>query len=343
MTAVTKVNRRDFFKSTTTGAAGLLLAFALPEKNQVLAQFPPPPPVFKPSAFIHIGQDESVTFIIQKAEMGQGPITSLSQILAEELDIDWSKVRTEFAPVDPALYGFQGVVGSQSIRTLWKPLRQVGATGRAMLVEAAAQKWGVPASQLRTENGFVINNSTNAKLSYGTLAEAADKLPIASNVQPKDPKQFRIIGKPVKRLDSRAKSTGKQNFGIDVKQPGMVYAVLTRCPVFGGKVAGFDAAKTRAVPGVKDVVQISNGVAVIADSTWSAMQGRKVLDTNGTRVLMPSRALRPLAVCSQNWSLSRLVRPRANRATRRPRWLPPDRSSKQCMKHRSSRILLWSR
>jgi len=277
MTSISKVNRRDFFKTSTAGAAGLMLAFTWPEKNPLIAQFPTPP-VFKPSAFIHIGKDESVTFIIPKAEMGQGPITSLSQILADELDADWTKVRAELAPVDPALYGFQGVVGSMSIRTLWKPLRQVGATGRAMLVEAAAQKWGVPPSQLRTESGFVIDTSNNAKLSFGTLAEAAGQLPMPANVQPKDPKQFKIIGKPVKRLDSLAKSTGKQNFGIDVKQPGMVYAVLTRCPVFGGKVVSFDAAKTKAVPGVKDVVQISNGVAVIADSTWAAMQGRKVLD-----------------------------------------------------------------
>jgi isoquinoline 1-oxidoreductase beta subunit len=277
MTSISKVNRRDFFKTSTAGAAGLMLAFTLPEKSQLKAQFPAPP-VFKPSAFIHIGKDDMVTFIIPKAEMGQGPITSLSQILADELDADWTKVRAELAPVDPALYGFQGVVGSMSIRTLWKPLREVGATGRAMLVEAAAQKWSVPPSQLRTENGFVIDTSNNAKLSYGTLAEAAGQLPMPANVQPKDPKQFRLIGKPVKRLDALKKSTGKQNFGIDVKQPGMVYAVLTRCPVFGGKVASFDAAKTKAVPGVKDVVQISNGVAVIADSTWAAMQGRKVLD-----------------------------------------------------------------
>src|SRR5258706_15708395 len=192
MTPVTKVNRRDFFKSTTTGAAGLLLAITLPEKNQLEGQFPPPP-VFKPTAFIHIGKDESVTFIIPKAEMGQGPLTSLSQILAEELDVDWSKVRTEFAPVDPSLYGFQGVVGSQSIRTLYAPLRQVGAKGRAMLVEAAAQQWSVPAAWLRTENGFVINPSNNAKLSYGALAEAADKLPIPASAQPKEPKQFKIV------------------------------------------------------------------------------------------------------------------------------------------------------
>jgi isoquinoline 1-oxidoreductase beta subunit len=278
MTSITKVNRRDFFKTGTVGAAaGLVLGFALPEKNRLEAQFPPPP-VFKPSSFIHIGKDETVTFIIPKAEMGQGPLTSLSQILAEELDADWTKIRTEFAPVDPALYGFQGVVGSQSIRTLYKPLRQVGATGRAMLIEAAARKWGVSASQLRTENGFVVNTATNAKLSYGTLAEAADKLPIPAGVQPKDPRQFRLIGKPMKRVDSKDKSTGRTKFGIDANQPGMVYAVLARCPVFGGKVSSFDDRKAKAVPGVKDVVRISNGVAVIADSTWAAMQGRKVLD-----------------------------------------------------------------
>ena len=277
MSVFTNVNRRNFLKTSAASAAGLVLGFAIPEREKLNAQFPPPP-IPRPSAYIHIGKDEIVTFIIPKAEMGQGSVTSLSQILAEEMDADWSKVRTELAPVDPALYGFQGVVGSMSIRTLWKPLRQVSATARALLIEAAAQQWKVKASQLRTEKGFVINTANNAKLSYGTLSDAADKLPTPANVQPKDPKQFTIIGKSVKRLDSRAKSTGKQNFGIDAKQPGMVYAVLARCPVFGGKVASFDATKAKAVAGVKEVVQISNGVAVIADNTWSAMQGRKALD-----------------------------------------------------------------
>src|SRR5258705_6871928 len=129
MTSIMKVNRRDFFKTTGAGAAGLMLGFALPERNTLQAQFPPP--VFKPSAFIHISKDETVTFIIPKAEMGQGPLTSLSQILAEELDADWTKVRTEFAPVDPALYDFQGVVASMSIRTLYTRRRQGGAKARA--------------------------------------------------------------------------------------------------------------------------------------------------------------------------------------------------------------------
>jgi isoquinoline 1-oxidoreductase beta subunit len=276
MTSISKVNRRDFMKSSAIGAAGLALGFALPEKP-LNAQFPPPPR-YLPKAYIHIGQDETVTFILPKAEMGQGPLTSLSQLLAEELDADWSKVRAEVAPVDPALYGFQGVVGSMSIRTLWTPMRQVGATARAMLVATAARQWKVDPSTLRTDTGFVINPANNAKLSYGSLAQAADQLEVPSNVKPKDPAQFKIIGKSLHRLDSKDKSTGRAKFGIDAKQPDMVYAVLARCPVFGGKIATYDASKAKAVPGVKDVIQISNGVAVIADNTWAAMQGRRALD-----------------------------------------------------------------
>ena len=277
MTSISKVNRRNFIKTSAASAAGLALAFALPEKNQLFAQFPPPPK-YIPKAYIHIGKDESVTFILPKAEMGQGPLTSLSQILAEELDADWSKVRAEVAPVNPVLYGFQGVVGSMSIRTLWTPMRQVGATARAMLMETAAKQWKVNASTLRTDSGFVINPANNAKLSYGSLAEAADQMPVPEGIKPKDPKQFKIIGKSLHRLDSKAKSTGRAGFGIDAKQPDMQYAVLARCPVFGGKVASFDATKAKAVPGVKNVVQISNGVAVLADNTWAAMQGRRALD-----------------------------------------------------------------
>ena len=179
MNAITNQSRRGFFRTAGAGAAGLVLGFALPERSKLDAQFAGgvqtgPPPAGKPGAYIHIGTDDTVTFMITKAEMGQGTVTSLSQILAEELDCDWKKVRTEFAPVDPASYGpLQGVVGSQSVRTLWTPLRTVGATGRAMLVEAAAQKWGVPAAQIRTENGFVINSANNARLNYGSVAEAA--------------------------------------------------------------------------------------------------------------------------------------------------------------------------
>jgi isoquinoline 1-oxidoreductase beta subunit len=209
--------------------------------------------------------------------MGQGPTTACSQLLAEELECDWSKVRMQFAPVDPASFGHQTTVGSQAIRSTWEPLRRAGAEAREMLKQAAAQQWGVDKSQCRAENGFVVNASTGARLSYGSLADAAAKLPVPQNVALKDPKQFRVIGKPVKRLDTREKVTGRAQYGLDARVPGMVYAVIQRCPVFGGKVASFDASKAKAVPGVKDVMQISRGVAVIADNTWAAMQGRRAL------------------------------------------------------------------
>ena len=280
MSTITIVSRRGFL----TAAGGLVLGVVLPERSKLEAQqfgggvLPGAPAAIKPSAYIHIGTDDTVTFLITKSELGQGPMTSLSQILADELDCDWSKVRTEFAPVDTTLYGpVQGVVGSMSIRTLWSPLRRVGATGRAMLIDAAAQKWGIDKSQCRTESGFVINTSTNDRLSYGSLTDAAASLPVPANIQPKDPKDFKIIATPVKRLDTRDKASGRAKFGIDSRLPGMVYAVVERCPVFGGKVVSFDATKAKAVPGVKDVIQISSGVAVIADNTWSAVQGRRAL------------------------------------------------------------------
>ena len=268
-------NRRDFLKTTF---AGLFLGLVLPEQNELDAQgrgrgagAP------KPNAYIHIAPDDSVTFLITKAEMGQGTVTSLSQLLADELDCDWAKVRTEFAPVDPALYGMQGVFGSQSIRSLWMPLRQAGATGRAMLIDAAAQQWSVDRALLRTENGFVINPATNTRLSYGSLSEAAAKLPVPAGVPTKDPKTYKLIGKSVKRLDTKSKVNGTAQFGLDAKVYGMKYASLLRSPVFGGKVSGFQPGAALSVPGVVAVHQISNGVAVVGENTWAAMQGRKAL------------------------------------------------------------------
>jgi isoquinoline 1-oxidoreductase beta subunit len=277
MSTATVLSRRAFLRTSGIGAAGLVLAVSWPEGLISAAQgrggrggFQP-----QPSAYIHIGTDDVVTFQIVKGEMGQGTVTSLSMLLAEELDCDWKNVRTEFAPVDP-VYGNQGVYGSSSIRSTWMPLRTVGATARAMMIEAAAQKWGVDKSQLKTENGYVVGPS--GRLSYGNLSEAASALPIPSGVPLKDPKQYKLIGKPTKRLDTHDKINGRAQFGLDARPAGLVYAVLQRCPVFGGKVVSYDATKAKAVPGVKNVVQISNGVAVVADNTWNAMQGRKVLE-----------------------------------------------------------------
>jgi isoquinoline 1-oxidoreductase subunit beta len=275
MSAIAVFQRRDFLR----GAAGLALSFLIPDKSSHLLAQPGRGARLqtKPSAYIHIGTDDSITFMITKAEMGQGTVTSLSMLLADELDCDWKRVKTEFAPVDPALYGNQGVYGSASIRTLWTPMRQAGATARAMLVSAAAQKWNVDAASLKTDSGSVVNPSNGSRLSYGSLTEAAGQLPIPANVVLKDPKDLKFIGKPLKRLDSFGKVNGSAQFGIDARQPGMVYAVLARCPVFGGKVASFDATKAKAVPGVKDVLQTPSGVAVVAVNTWAAMQGKKAL------------------------------------------------------------------
>jgi len=275
--SVAKVNRRNFLQVGASSAAGLMLGFYLPERSTLHAEVTVPN-TSRLNAWIHIAPDDTVTFMIHKVEMGQGTVTSLSQLLADELDCDWGKFRTEFPPVDTKDFGFQGVVGSQSIRTGWDPLRKAGATARDMLMQAAAQKWGVAKSSCRTQSGAVINTATNAKLTYGQLAADAAKLPVPANVAPKDPKDFKLIGKPMKRLDTTAKVTGRTPFGIDTRRPGMLYAAMARCPVFGGKAASFDAAKAKAIPGVKNVVETSRGIAVVADNTWTAMQGVKVLD-----------------------------------------------------------------
>ena len=264
------MNRRNFLRTSAAVAGGLMVRFRLDADT--------PTGDSKLNAWVHVGADDHVTLYIHKAEMGQGTVTSLSMLLAEELECDWKKIRTEFPGVSREYGGNQGVVGSQSIRSSWQPLRQAGASAREMLVQAAAQKWGVDKSQCRAENNTVINTASGARLSYGSLADAASKVSPPANVALKDPSQFRIVGKPTKRLDTPVKVDGSATFGIDVRLPNMQYAVIARCPVFGGKVASFDAAKAKAVPGVKNVIQISNGVAVVANNTWSAMEGRKVLE-----------------------------------------------------------------
>src|SRR5687768_10299312 len=275
--------RRAFLKTSAAATGGLLIGVYFPDVagEAVLdAQFGPPGGgAITPHAFIRIGTDDLVTLTIHKPDNGQGTETSIAQILAEELDCDWSRIRTEFAPINAALYGgaLQGTFGSLAIRTTYDPMRRTGAAARDMLMQAAAARWGVDKSQCRTENGTVVNSATNARLSYGSLAEAAAKLPVPSNVTLKDPAQFRLIGKPLQRVDTPAKVTGKATLGIDVRLPGMLYAVVARCPVFGGTVARFEAAKARVVPGVQHVVQIPQGIAVVASNTWAAMEGRRAL------------------------------------------------------------------
>jgi isoquinoline 1-oxidoreductase subunit beta len=268
------VHRRAFLKVGAGAAGGLLVGFYLPEKSKLAAQAAAS--TAKLNAYIHIGSDDAVTFMIPKSEMGQGPLTALSQILADELDCDWKKIKIEIPSPAPE-FGMMGTYGSLSVRTTYNTMRRAGATARSMLVQAAAQKWSVSPTQCRTEDGAVINTASNDRLSYGSLADAAAKLTAPTNVTLKDPKTFKLIGKSMKRIDTPEKIGGRAKFGIDVRVDGMLYAVVARCPVFGGKVASFDDSKTKAVPGVKQVVQVPSGVAVLADNTWNAMEGRKAL------------------------------------------------------------------
>ena len=274
------VDRRGFLKMGAAGATGLLIGFYLPERVEALGGAPES--AIALNAWIHVGTDDIVTILIDKSEMGQSILTGLAMLASEELECDWKKVRTEFAPADNAYvnpqFGVQGTGGSSATRTSWEPLRKAGAAARVMLLEAAAQEWNVDKSECRAENGAILHAATKRQLTYGSLAAAAAKLRVPQDVPLKDPRQFQIIGQPAKRLDTPDKVNGSAQYGIDVRQPGMAYAVVARCPVFGGKVASFDAGKAKAVPGVKDVIQISDGVAVIADNTWTAMQGRRALE-----------------------------------------------------------------
>jgi isoquinoline 1-oxidoreductase beta subunit len=272
------LSRRGFLQVSASVSGGLLLGFCLPGGSRLSAQTAAAVPDARLNAWIHIAPDDTITFMIHKSEMGQGTVTSLSQLLADELECEWGKFRTEFPPVDPGFGPVQGVVGSQSIRTSWIPLRRAGATAREMLIAAAAQTWGVDKSQCRARNGAVVNTATNASLTYGKLATAAAKLPVPSNVLLKEPAEFRYIGKPIKRLDTRGKVNGSTEFGIDARLPGLVYAAVARCPVEGGKVVSFDDKRAKAFPGVKQIVPISSGVAVVANNTWSAIQASRLLD-----------------------------------------------------------------
>ena len=280
MSAVTTpVDRRNFLKTGLAGATGLIVGFYLPGRREVFADGAEPTVL---NAFINVSPNNKITILISKSEMGQGVVTSLSMLAAEELECDWKQIRTEFAPAAKAyfdpVFGMQGTGGSQSVHSGWVPMRTAGATAREMLIAAAAQKWGVDASECHAENGAVIHTASKRRLTYGSVAEAAGKLTPPANVKLKDPSEFKVIGKPTKRLDTPDKVCGKAMFGIDARRPGMLHAAVLRCPIFGGKVASFDASKAKALPGVKDVIQISSGVAVVADNTWTAFQGKKALN-----------------------------------------------------------------
>ena len=274
------LSRRDFLKTGIVIGGGLILGFSLSDSFSEAASQSSAP--FIPNAFIHIRTDDTVTFIVNHSEMGQGVYTSLPMLVNEELQADWSKIKVEAAPVDPAYnhteWGIQGTGGSSSVRSEWQRLMKMGATARVMLIAAATDIWKVDPASCRAEKGFVIHDETKKKLSYGQLAEKASQLKPPQDVPLKAEKDYKIIGKSMKRLDTPKKINGKAIFGIDVMIPGMLTAVVVHPPVFGGKVKSINAEKAKAVSGVKSVVQIKSGIAVVADSFWSAQLGREALE-----------------------------------------------------------------
>jgi isoquinoline 1-oxidoreductase subunit beta len=278
MNEIVKLDRRYLLKTGIALGGGLVLAWYFPFSDPAGAA--DPPAGFVPNAFLRVGSDGSVTMINNKSEMGQGVYTSLPMILAEELDCDWQMVRVEAAPVAPIYnhteFGSQVTGGSTSVRTEWQRLALAGATARAMLVQAAAQTWQADPAACRTGKGQVIHPD-GRKLSYGELAAKASELPVPDQVKLKDPANYTLIGQPIHRLDSPAKINGTAIFGIDVQLPGMMVAVIARPPVFGASLKEFNDEKAKAVPGVKTIVAVPAGVAVVADRFWPALQGRDAL------------------------------------------------------------------
>jgi isoquinoline 1-oxidoreductase beta subunit len=289
MTAATILNRRDFLKSSAAGGAALVIGFHLsPSGLARTAEVQEKKPVNPFDAWVRITPDNQVTLILGKSEMGQGIMTALPMILAEELYLDWKQVKVEQAPTNPKIYD-HGTGGSGSVANSWLPMRQAGAAAREMLITAAAQRWNVNRDTCQPRDGGVLHGARKQFFMYGQLVGDASKLPIPDfgKVPLKNSSTFTIVGHDRNRFEARAKSTGTAQFGIDSRPAGLVYAVIARCPVFGGKPAKFDAAKAKAIPGVHDVFAIdpvgqgafaAGGVVVVGGNSWAAMQGRKALD-----------------------------------------------------------------
>ncbi len=284
MTPKTEIDRRSFLKASIVAGGTLVFGISLPTRTRAeerLGLPVEPAADFQPNAFIKIGRDGKVTVVVGQVEMGQGVLTSLPMIVADELEVDWANVSYESAPADKAfinpMMGMQGTGGSSSVKAFFDPLRKSAAAVREMLVAAAAQGWNVSPDTCKAESGKVIHTETKRVAAYGDLLEAAAKLTPSANPKLKDPKDFRYIGKGVKRLDSPEKVNGKAIFGLDVKVPGMLYATILRSPVIGGKVTSVDDAAAKAVKGVTNIVPLGYGVGVVATSYFAARKGRTAL------------------------------------------------------------------
>jgi isoquinoline 1-oxidoreductase beta subunit len=268
------LSRREFVAAGLAAGAGLVVGFYLPHAGTTGKN------VFSPNAYLRITPDNKVTIVVARSEMGQGVRTALPMILAEELEADWKQIEIEQAGAS-TLYGDQGTGGSASVKSTWDPMRKAGAAAREMLISAAALTWGVPRSTCAAREGAVLHGESKRRLSYGELAEKAATLPIPTDVPLKQNKDYKIVGQRLARLDTPSKVKGEAVFGIDFRLPGMKYAVLSRCPTIGGKVLSFDDKESKKIAGVGYVGKIGDAaVAVVADSVWGAMEGRRVLNVS---------------------------------------------------------------
>jgi len=285
---MTTVSRREFVTVLAAAGGGLLLGYRVEggQRAASTAATASTPgatsPGFAPNGFIRVGPDGGITLIMPQVEMGQGTYTSMPMLLAEELEVAPDQVRLEHAPPDDKRYanpffGEQMTGASSSVRAFYEPLRRAGATARAMLVAAAATSWNVDPASCRAQKGVVTHTPTGRTLTYGALAAKAAALPVPDKVTLKDPKDFTVIGTPAKRLDTPSKVNGTAQYGIDVRLPGMLIATVAASPVLGGKVAGIDEQKAKAVPGVRQIVRLDDAVAVLADHMWAAKQGLAAL------------------------------------------------------------------
>jgi CO/xanthine dehydrogenase Mo-binding subunit len=266
------LSRREFVVAGVAAGAGLVVGFYLPHGNKSQAES------FSPNAYLRITPDNKVTIVVARSEMGQGVRTALPMILAEELEADWKQIEIEQAGAS-TLFGDQTTGGSASIRSTWDPMRKAGAAAREMLISAAALTWAVPRSGCTAENGHVKHGASNRSFSYGELVGKAATLPIPTDVPLKQSKDYKIVGQRLARVDSPAKVKGEAVFGIDYRAPGMKFAVLSRCPTIGGKVVSFDDKDSKKLSGVSYVGKVGDtAVAVVADSVWGAMEGRRALN-----------------------------------------------------------------
>ena len=274
------LSRRVFLKKSALTFTGLIIGFTYEPEPSLAVKVEN---VEELGIWIRIAPDGSTTLIIPSSEMGQGVNTSLSMILAEELEADWQSVKTETAPVNskyinPESNSGQMTAGSSSVKGFWNPLRKAGAAVRLMLQKAAAQKWKIPIEECVAKSGYIYRKNSSQKLSYGELAEAAGKIDIPSDPPLKNSKDYNLVGKSIKRIDIPSKTNGSAQFGIDVRLPEMMYATIRQSPVFGGEVLSYDEDAAKSIRGVKKVILIPNGIAVIADNTWRAKRGMELLN-----------------------------------------------------------------